>query len=420
MTPVSRRGFLAASASLALPGAVLAAEPGKSWKFDFGPGKAAEGRTSVPPDTAYTKERGYGFEPGAKLTGINDPRGCTSDKPFFFSVAVPEGNYTATVTLADPTGESPATVKAELRRLMLEAVAIPKGKVGTRTFTVNVRTPQFPGGEVKLKDREKKEEWWAWDEKLTLEFNSPRPCVCAVEVAPADVPTVYLLGDSTVCDQPREPYASWGQMLTRFFKPGVAVSNQAESGEALKSSLGARRLDKVLSAMRKGDYLFIQYGHNDMKSVTADSYKADLKRFVGDARKKGGVAVLVTPVNRRTFQGNTVTNSLKDFPDAVRDLAKEETVPLIDLHATSKTLYEALGPDKSGLLFKSGDGTHHSNYGAYELARCVVEGVRAGLPDLGKFLADDAKPFDPAKPDPFDGFKLPASPQTATAPPEGK
>src|SRR5207253_11336322 len=132
----------------------------------------------------------------------------------------------------------------------------------TRTFTVNVRTPQIAsGGEMKLKDREKTSELWAWDEKLTLEFNNARPAICAIEINRADeVPTIYLLGDSTVCDQPLEPYNSWGQMLTRFFKPGIAITNHAESGESLKSSLGAKRLDKVVSLIKPGDHLLIQYG----------------------------------------------------------------------------------------------------------------------------------------------------------------
>lgn len=415
--PLSRRGFLAATAFAAVP-RTFAADPPAAWKFHFGPGAPEAGFTAVLPEGTYTKDRGHGFEPGAKVKPLD--RGCTSDRPFYFSLAVPEGNYTVTLTLGDPAGESDTTVKAELRRLMVERAVTAKGKFETRAFAVNVRTPKFADTQVKLKDRERKDEWWAWDEKLTLEFNGPRPCVASVEVARADVPTVFLLGDSTVCDQPHEPYASWGQMLPRFFGPGVAVANHAQSGESLKSSLGARRLDKVLDSMRKGDYLLIQFGHNDMKSVTADAYKALLKQFVQDARKKGGMPVVVTPVNRRTFQGATVTNSLKDFPDAVRDLAKEDTVPLIDLHATSKTLYEALGPDGSGALFKTGDGSHHNNYGAYELARCVVEGIRTAKLDLVKRLAADAKPFDPAKPDAVAGFTLPASPQTATAPPDGK
>ncbi|PYS35426.1 MAG: hypothetical protein DMF75_03710, partial [Acidobacteria bacterium] len=255
------------------------------------------------------------------------------------------------------------------------------------------RTPQIAGdGEVKLKDREKTTEWWAWDEKLTLEFNNSHPSVCAIEIARVEAPTIYLLGDSTVCDQPSEPYNSWGQMLTRFFKPGIAIANNAESGESLRSSLGAHRLDKVLSTMKPGDYLIIQYGHNDEKEKgegigAFTTYKADLKKFVAGARKRGGIPVLVTPVQRRTFdQQGKVTNSHGDYPEAVRQLAREENVPLIDLNVMSKTLYEAWGAEPSKRAFAPNDNTHHDNYGSYELAKCVVKGIRAGKIGLVKFL----------------------------------
>ncbi len=219
-----------------------------SLKFDFGPGKVKDGYRQVLPTTVYTKELGYGFEPGAQVTcedrGGDALRGdfCTSSAPFYFSVALPEGNYDVTVTFGERSGESVTTVKAELRRLMLEEVRTARGRFETRTFTVNVRTPQIPsGGAVKLKDREKTMEAWAWDEKLTLEFNNARPAVAAIEIKRNDkAPTLFLLGDSTVCDQPREPYNSWGQMLPRFFRTGLAVANHAESGESLRSSLRAR------------------------------------------------------------------------------------------------------------------------------------------------------------------------------------
>lgn len=415
--------------------AAQAQERKTSFKFDFGPGKVALGYIQVLPATIYSREPGYGFEPGATISGIdrggNDAlRGdfCTSDKPFFFSVALPEGNYNVTVTLGDAAGETATTVKAELRRLMLEEVHTAAGKFETKTFTVNVRVPQIAGGgEVKLKDREKASEIWAWDEKLTLEFNNTRPVVNAIEITRADdVPTIFLLGDSTVCDQPSEPYNSWGQMLTRFFKPGVAIANHAESGESLKSSLGARRLDKVMSLMKPGDYLFIQYGHNDEKEkgegISAfTSYKADLKRFIAEARKHGGVSVLVTPVQRRTFDAQGwITNSHGDYPEAVRQAAKEENVPLIDLHAMSTLFYQAMGPEKSKLAFKDGDGTHHNNYGSYQLAKCIVEGIKANKLGIVKYLMNDMPPFDPRRLDPLDGFKVPASPQRANIAPLGR
>jgi lysophospholipase L1-like esterase len=403
-------------------------------KFDFGPGKVAPGYTQVSASTVYTKELGYGFEPGSTVTGVDrggkDPLRsdfCSSDKPFFFSITLGEGNYNVTLLLGDAAGETVTTVKAELRRLMLERVQTGSGEFQARTFTVNVRRPNIAGGgEVKLKDREKTTEVWNWDDKLTLEFNNARPCLCALEITKEDdIPTVYLLGDSTVCDQPLEPYNSWGQMLTRFFRPGVGIANHAESGESMKSSLGARRLDKVMSTMKAGDYLIIQYGHNDMKEKgegigAFTSYKADLKRFIAETRKRGGIPVLVTSMHRRTFDAEgRITNSFGDYPEAVRQTAREEKVALIDLNAMSKVFYEALGPEKSKLAFKEGDGTHHNNYGSYELAKCIVEGIKANRLGIVKYLTNDVPAFDPGRPDPIETFKLPASPQLTDVKPLG-
>jgi lysophospholipase L1-like esterase len=402
-------------------------------KFDFGPGKVRDGYRQVLPTTLYTKELGYGFEPGAQVTcedrGGDRLRGdfCTSSAPFYFSAALPEGNYDVTVTFGDRSGESVTTVKAELRRLMLEEVRTARGRFETRTFIVNVRTPQLPnGGQVKLKDREKTMEAWAWDEKLTLEFSNARPVVAAIEIRRNErAPTLFLLGDSTVCDQPREPYNSWGQMLTRFFKPGLAVANHAESGESLRSSTGARRLDKVLSLMKPGDYLFVQFGHNDEKEKgegvgAFTTYKASLKRYVEEARKRGGTVVLVTPMQRRTFDAaGKITDSHGDYDDAVRQTAQELGAPLIDLHAMSKPFYEALGPEESKKAFAPNDGTHHNNYGSYQLARAVVEGIRSNRLALVKYLTDDRSPFDPAHPDPLSSFKIPPSPLATETKPLG-
>lgn len=393
-------------------------------KFDFGPGALKPGYMRVTEKNIYNRESSFGFEPGAQINCID--RGgkdalrsdfCTSEHPFYFSVALPEGNYNVTVTLGDAAADSATTIKAELRRLMIEKVETKRGRFETRTFTVNVRTSQIAGGgEVKLKDREKATEMWAWDEKLTLGFNNSNPSVVAIEITPANVSTIYLLGDSTVCDQPREPYNSWGQMLTRFFGPGVAIANHAESGESLRSSLAARRLEKVLSTIQPGDYLFIQYGHNDEKEKgegvgAFTTYKSDLKKFVAEARARKAIPVLITPVQRRSFdKDQKITNSHGDYPEAVRQVAKEENVPLIDLNVVSQTLYEAWGAEPSKRAFAPNDNTHHNNYGSYELAQCIVEGIRANKLSIAKYLARNARRFDPSHPDSMDNFKVPPSP----------
>jgi lysophospholipase L1-like esterase len=407
-------------------------------QFSFGPGPTERGYVQVLPETLYSTSLGYGFEPGGDISAPDragpDPlhrHFCTSGRPFFFSVAVPEGNYEVTVVLGDPTGESTTTIRAELRRLEVEEVHTSTGTFSTCVFVVNVRTPRFgPDGVVRLKPREKTGEFWDWDEKLTLEFDGERPCVCAVSIVPApDVPTIFLAGDSTVCDQPYEPFSSWSQMIPRFFGPGLAVANHAESGESLRSYISEGRLAKLDTLMRPGDFLFIEFGHNDQKERGENvgaftTFRADLERFVADARDHGATPVLVTPVCRRTFgDDGRLSNSLGDYPDAVRRVAREKGVALIDLNAMSKTLYEALGPVGAQALFPFANGrleaTHHNDYGSYEIAKCVVVGIKAARLAAADCLLRGATPFDPAHPDPLSSFDVPPSPKASSPVPYG-
>lgn len=403
-------------------------------RFDFGGGATAPGFTAVPSNAVYSRERGFGFEPGAKIVAHDrggDPvRGgfVTSDAPFHFTARLPaEGNYRVTVTLGDREGESTTTIKAELRRLMVEKVQTAKGKFQRVSFIVNTRTPRIAAvgdikpGEVRLKaPRETIQEAWAWDDALTLEFGNARPAVCAIEIEPAQVPTIFLLGDSTVCDQSKEPFNSWGQMFTRWFKPDVAIANHGESGETYRDSIGRRRLDKILSVLRPGDWLIMQFGHNDQKQIAAGTggpfttYPEEIKRHVEAVRTRGGHAIIVSPMERRAFdEHGKVRGSLADYAAAARQSAAGLGVAFIDLNALSKPLYEALGPEKSARGFATINGrvdnTHHNNFGSYQLAKCVVQAIREQRLPLAKFIVDDFPGFDPAKPDDPDAFAVPAS-----------
>jgi lysophospholipase L1-like esterase len=234
------------------------------------------------------------------------------------------------------------------------------------------------------------------------------------------VPTIFLIGDSTVCDQSKEPYNSWGQMLTRWFTPEIAVSNHGESGESYRDSIGRRRLDKIVSTMQPGDYLIMQFGHNDQKQIAAKSgspttYKEEIKKHVDAVRARGGTPIIVSPMERRGFdEAGKVRPSLIDYANASRDAAKELGVAFIDLNAISKPFYEALGPEKSAFAFArvgSGqvDNTHHNNYGSYQLSRAIVQAIREQKLPLAKFISADFKGFDPTKPDAPEAFTLPAS-----------
>lgn len=402
-------------------------------KFDFGPGAVAPGWTQVTPASAFTRESGFGFEPGVTITGVDrggdSLRGdfVTADRPFNFTARVPaEGNYRVTVTLGDAKGESTTTIKAELRRLMVEKVHTAAGESKTVSFIVNVRTPEIKAangvqpGVVKLKaPRESVQEAWAWDQAITLEFNNAHPAVCAVEIEPVNVPTVFLIGDSTVCDQMKEPYNSWGQMITRFFKPEIAVSNHGESGESYRDSIGRRRLDKIVSMMKPGDVLMMQFGHNDQKQIAAKTgspttYKEELRKHVDAVRAHGGLAIVLSPMERRGFDENgKVRPSLIEYATAAKQAADELGVPFIDLNSMSKPFYEALGPDKSAVAFATNNGrtdnTHTCNYGSYELAKCIVDQIQKQKLPIAKYIVDDFKGFDPAHPDNPDAFEVPAS-----------
>jgi lysophospholipase L1-like esterase len=411
--------------AIALFGAIASAAdetPNTNLKFSFGAGKVPSGYTRVAPDTVYSKELSYGFEPGSEVNAAENS--VTSDKPFYFSVAVPEGNYKVTATLGGDNAPSVTTIKAELRRLMIEKVETAPNQSDLRTFIVNVRTPQIPGGgEIRLKPREKAGEAPAWDDKLTLEFTNSHPALCKLQIERVtDIPTIYIAGDSTSTDQPGEPFNSWGQMLTRFLKPDIAVANHGESGESLRSFFGEKRFDKVMSLIRPGDYLFIQMGHNDQKDTSPGagaftSYKDFLKRMVAAAREKGATPVLITPMNRLTFDADgRITNSLGDFPEAVRQEANEDQVAFIDLNAMSKPFYEALGPVESHRAFAGTDTTHHSNYGSYELAKCIIQGIKDAKLPLATHITGDFHGFDPAHPDPIAKFDIPAEPSRAPRP----
>ena len=405
--------------------------PTRSTHFHCG-GQASVRAIPLTPATVYAPDRGYGFQ--APLTS---PTTCSSDTPFRFDIALPEGDYDVTVSLGDPATASETTVRAESRRLMLERVRTPAGQFVTRRFTVNVRTPAIAGSDsVRRKPREIGSA--TWDDRLTLEFTGRHPAVRDIDVRPARDPvTVFLAGNSTVVDQTAEPWAAWGQMIPRFFRPGsVVIANHAESGETLKAFIGERRLAKVLSTMKRGDYLFIEFAHNDQKPGASylepfTTYKEYLKRYISEARTRGATPVLVTSMHRRQFDSSgTIVNTLGDYPAAVRQTAAEEHVALIDLNVMSKQFYEALGPERSRRAFvhypagtypdqvaELKDDTHFNNYGAYELARMVVEGLRRTALPLARELLPDIPVFDPAHPDPLDGFALPPSPVTRSAEP---
>ncbi|WP_345953788.1 rhamnogalacturonan acetylesterase [Mucilaginibacter sp. PAMB04168] len=428
--------FAGLCASLATP--VWAQSAATNYRFDLSGAKPKAGFTAVGTSKNYNND--YGFDMGTASQVImrkgHSSSFVTSNKPFYFSAAVPEGNYKVTLTLGDAEGPTQTTVKAESRRLMVENFATKPNESKKVSFIVNIRMPQIANGEmVKLKPRENGK--LDWDNKLTLEF-AGNSAVSAIEIEKVDNQiTVYLAGNSTVVDQDDEPWAAWGQMIPRFFKPGVAIANHAESGLTLGSFIGSKRLEKVMSLIKPGDYLFIEFGHNDQKEKGPNdgaykSYTERLKLFVMQAREHKANPVIVTSTARRSFdaEGKTV-NTLGDYPAAARKVAQELNVPLIDLNQMVTKFYDALGVENSkkalvhypantfpGQDKALEDNTHFNPYGAYELAKCIVEGIKTNNLGLKKYLVD-TKTFDPSKPDPIESFNWPLSPKNSAIKPDG-
>ena len=418
-----------------------------TFKFDFGGNKVEKGFIPITSNSKFDKKIGYGFMDISGLKSVDNGGNAltgdfiTSDKPFYFSVAIPEGNYDIQLKLGDSKGNSETTVRVENRRLMLNDVKTKKGKITEKQITVHVKDSIIRNqngieiGIVKLKPRERK--YLHWDNLLTIEFNDKAPKVCTVIIQPnKNAKTIFITGDSTVVDAQYEPWASWGQMLPYFFVPNeVVIANYAESGETLKAFEDRHRIDKIWNKIKPGDYLFIQFGHNDQKygNSTKSGYRKRLKEWILKANQLGAIPVLVTSMKRRVFdENNKIVNTLDDFPDAMREIAKEENVYLIDLNALSKTLFEAMGPEAAKKAFvyypansypnqatALADDTHFNTYGAYELAKCVVKSIVDENLPLKKYISKSYKNFNPNKPDDIEKFHWPESIFMETLKPDG-
>ena len=362
-----------------------------------------------------------------------------STQPIDFAVKVPDGNYRVTVTLGSKKRAAQTVVRAESRRHYSDVITTKKGQFRTLTFVVNKHEPAIDAArQVNLKPRELT--YKNWDAMLNLQFCGPAPAVQRITITPdTTATTVYLCGNSTVVDQEQEPWASWGQMITRWFDDRVVVANYAESGLSATTFLAQLRLDKILSTLRPGDYVICEFGHNDEKEKKPGdgawySYTRNLKIFVDRVREKGGNLILVTPTARRFFEDDQLTlrNTHGDYPEAMRTVARRENVPYIELNGMSTTLYQTLGFEgsKKALVHYPAntfadqpkplaDNTHFNPFGAWEVAKMVVMGLKQLQSPLAAHLRGDWQDFDPAHPDTPETFVWYPSGNTSLTKPDG-
>ncbi|EMI17451.1 pectinesterase [Rhodopirellula maiorica SM1] len=225
----------------------------------------------------------------------------------------------------------------------------------------------------------------------------------------ADAITIFMIGDSTMADKPmipENPERGWGQLLTLYFTPNVTVDNHATNGRSSKSFRSEGRWDVVLQQIRPGDFVIIQFGHNDEKADEArhtepfGSYTENLRRYAKEASERGAIPILATPVVRRVFDDEGVLQPTHgDYPDAVRKLAQAIDVPLLDMTLRSRDLIERLGKERSEGLFiwtvpgeysrfpkGNSDNTHFNALGATRMCDLVIAEIQAKVPELAVHL----------------------------------
>lgn len=220
-------------------------------------------------------------------------------------------------------------------------------------------------------------------------------------------PVLYLIGDSTMADKPdlEYPERGWGQLLPNFFDSNIIIENHAKNGRSTRSFIYEGRWDSILSTLKQGDYVVMQFGHNDGaetkvgRHATPEEYRYNLSKFVRETLKIGAHPIICTPIARRKFVDGTLTDTHGVYPDIAREVAKEMNVPLIDMHQSSLELLVLLGEENTLPLFlqippgqfekvPEGkiDNTHFSEKGATQMALLFVNEIKKQNIELAKYL----------------------------------
>lgn len=224
--------------------------------------------------------------------------------------------------------------------------------------------------------------------------------------------TIFMIGDSTMADKPFDdgnPEKGWGQVFSLYFNDGIRIENHAVNGRSTKSFLDQGRWEVVRQKIKPGDYVIIEFGHNDAKEEDSTrfadantTYRLNLEKFVDETREKDGIPILATPIVRRRFDENGNFYDVHgDYPKVVREVATERNVLLFDLHAKSEALLIQYGEENSKQLFLhiapgeypslpegKTDDTHFSPTGAFRICDLAAEEIRLKVKELSVYLKD--------------------------------
>jgi lysophospholipase L1-like esterase len=192
-------------------------------------------------------------------------------------------------------------------------------------------------------------------------------------LAPPKHIKVYLIGDSTVClyNKAQFPIHGWGMPFANYFDASVSIDNRAKGGRSTRTFLSENRWQPIADSLQAGDYVLIQFGHNDeakepqfaARYTPVEDYKTNLIKFITETRSKNAIPVLITPVSRRNFdKDGKIKETHLEYSKAVREVGEQYKTPVIDLDERSRALLQQLGPENSKLLFMELDSTENPNY----------------------------------------------------------
>ncbi len=310
-------------------------------------------------------------------TGTTLLSSCTGTSPITCALTAANGNWDVTVELGDPASAGSSRVQSETRHYENSETATAAGAYSTLTFTANVRAEVHDGGQS------------APGNILNLVIDGSAPKLHALGIRSSSCAiTIFIAGDSTVCDWVSTNTSAlaadetgWAQELSLYMKPGVSVANYADSGETA-GSFYTKFFPAARTAMKAGDYLFIQFGHNDQKNATdIANYPTNLTNYVNDAKAKGAIPVIVTPVSRAS--GSAANPGFAGLDQVARDTATQLGVALIDLTALSRSYYTTV-PNFSSTLFI--DGTHFHEVGAIGVAGVVANAIKSSSLGLSSYV----------------------------------
>lgn len=369
------------------------------YKFDFGSGSAAQGYTRVDSKRAYIEGNGYGFTDTALVQDENRETGNALTEDFIrmngssLLVEMKPANYRVTMTIGDAQEATNAAVVVE-QMTKVPVTSVPKGEFKEFTYDIALIDGVFD---------------------FTFSGNSPKINALKIERLPetgaADQPTLYLASDSTVANyaESYRPQAGWGETLGGYFDlEQIRIDNRAVSGLSSKTFLVGGYLNDILLGIHEGDYLFMQWSHNDStpsrpeRYLTPEQFKVYLKDYINGTVQRGAIPVLVTPVNRRDFTGEVLNKSFPEYVQAMKETAQETGALLIDLNQASWESFQELGPEGTKSIFMwvgtTEDNTHLQMNGAVKVSGMVAKLVQKLDIPLSSMVTLEEEPSDQTAP----------------------